>query len=230
MLMNYQHDAQIANIVTSYCTCLGGILPILFTVLTKRQPARWMFAYVCVLITGVFTVLLHANEGNRLASFFDVGTNIVLAWALQVAVSGDFLKQRPRCFLVGASSLVNLAVLAWLLYEVTAPQKVPLLKFGEFGQFYAGEVALIINCWVVAGLFFGNLGKIPMVARPLLYVMFSIFFVGMLLATASNSQISFGILPWHAVWHILGMVGFITMWVFNTVRFDEKHDLFVAAS
>ena len=228
--MNYQHDAQIANIVTSYCTCLGGILPIVLTVLTRRQPARWMFAYVCVLITGVFTVLLHANEGNRLASFFDVGTNILLAWALQVAVSGDFLRQRPRRVLIGVSSLVNLAVLLWLAYEVKAPQKVPLLRFGEFGQFYAGEVALIANCWVVAGLFFGNLGKIPARARPLLYLMFSIFFVGMLLATASNSQISFGIFPWHAVWHILGMVGFVTMWVFNAIRFDEKDVLSAAAS
>ena len=221
--MSYQHDAQLANLVTSYCTCLGGILPIVLTILTKRQPARWMFAYVCVLITGVFTVWLHANEGNRLASFFDVGTNILLAWALQVAVSGDFLKGQARSILICISSLLNLAVLAWLAYEVKAPQKAPLIRFGEFGQFYTGEVALIVNCWVVAGLFFVNLGKIPSVARPLLYLVFSIFFVGMLLATASNSQISFGILPWHAVWHILGMVGFFAMWVFNAVRFDEKN-------
>lgn len=221
--MSYQHDAQLANIVTSYCTCFGGILPITLTILTKRQPARWVFAYLCVLITGVFTVWLHANEGNRLASFFDVGSNILLAWALQVAVSGDFLKGRARSVLIGASSLLNLAVLVWLAYEVTAPQKVPLIRFGDFGQFYTGEVALIVNCWIVAGLFFVNLGKIPSVARPLLYLVFSIFFAGMLLATASNRQISFGIFPWHAVWHIFGMLGFFAMWVFNEVRFDEKN-------
>ena len=220
--MSYQHDAQLANIVTSYCTCLGGVLPILLTILTKRQPARWMFAYLCVFITGVFTVWLHANEGNRLASFFDVGSNILLAWALQVAVSGDFLKQRARRVFIGVSSLLNLAVLGCLAYEVTAPQKVPLISFGEFGQFYTGEVALIVNCWIVAGLFFANLGKIPTLARPLLYLVFAIFFVGMLLATASNSQISFGIFPWHALWHILGMVGFFAMWVFNEVRFDDN--------
>jgi len=184
-----------------------------------------MFAYLCVLITGVFTVWLHANEGDRLASFFDVGTNILLAWALQVAVSGDFLKGRARRVLIGVSSLLNLAVLCWLAYEITAPQKVPLIRFGEFGQFYAGEVALIVNCWIVAGLFFGNLGKIPTAARPLLYLVFSIFFVGMLFATAGNSQISFGIFPWHAVWHILGMAGFVVIWVFNAVRFDAKDAL-----
>lgn len=116
-----------------------------------------------------------------------------------------------------------------MAYEVTAPQKVPLISFGEFGQFYTGEVALIVNCWIVAGLLFGNLGKIPTVARPLLYLVFSIFFVGMLLATASNSLISFGVFPWHAVWHILGMVGFVVMWVFNAVRFDEKNALSASA-
>ncbi|HPA42061.1 MAG TPA: hypothetical protein PKV69_08625 [Candidatus Hydrogenedentes bacterium] len=35
----YLHDAQLANIVTSYCTCLGGILPLLFCLLTRPIPA-----------------------------------------------------------------------------------------------------------------------------------------------------------------------------------------------
>ena len=40
--MHYLHEAQLANIVTSYCTCLGGIMPLLFTALTRPQPRRWV--------------------------------------------------------------------------------------------------------------------------------------------------------------------------------------------
>ena len=39
--MPYLHDAQLANIVTSYCTCLGGLLPLLFCAIAGKQPARW---------------------------------------------------------------------------------------------------------------------------------------------------------------------------------------------
>ncbi|MBX7257731.1 MAG: hypothetical protein K1Y02_15325 [Candidatus Hydrogenedentes bacterium] len=218
--MAYLHEAQIANIVTSYCTCLAGIMPMLFTVATRPQPARWFFVYFCTLLTGIPTVYLHANEGDRFASFLDVGSNIVLAWALQIAVAGDFMPRRRCRTFVLASTLINAAVVAWLLYEVFAPTKIPIIRFGGFGQFYAGEVALIANAWVVVFVFGTNYRRIPHEARPLLLIVIVMFFIGMLLATAGNSTISFGIFPWHAVWHIVGAFGFITLWLFNYVRFN----------
>jgi hypothetical protein len=218
----YLHDAHLANIVTSYCTCLAGIMPILWTLLTRRQPGRWLLVYACILLTGIPTVWLHTVEGNRLASFFDVGSNIFLAWALLIGVSGDFLSPARRLQLRIAASVANAGVLVWLAYEVVAPQKTPLLTFGSWGQFYAGEVALILNCWVVVGLFVAHRAMIPKSARPLLYLIVVIFLIGMLFATAGNDQISFYIIPWHACWHILGSVGFMTLWVFNDTRFRKR--------
>ncbi len=47
------------------------------------------------------------------------------------------------------------------------------------------------------------------------------FFLGMLLATASNSHVTAYILPWHATWHIIGAFAFVTLGVFNHKRFCE---------
>lgn len=218
--MHYLHEAQLANIVTSYCTCLGGIMPLLFTAMTRSQPRRWVFVYACILLTGIPTVWLHSVEGNRLASFFDVGTNIFLAWALIVAVSGDFLRPASRRRLLSMVTPINLLVLVWLFLEISVVEKRPLIRFGGFGEFYTGEVVLIANAWVVTILFLRHARQIPRPSRPLLYLMVALFFSGMVLATASNREIMWRILPWHAAWHIVGMFGFVTMWLFNDTRFN----------
>ncbi|HRZ17455.1 MAG TPA: hypothetical protein P5141_07815, partial [Candidatus Hydrogenedentes bacterium] len=218
----YLHDAQLANIVTSYCTCLGGILPLLFCLLTRPHPRRWMLVYACVLITGIPTVWLHSMEGNRVASFFDVGTNILLALAVIIAVSGDFMRPERRRRLLAVAVAADLLAWVWLVYEVFAPEKRPLVTFGEFGQFYAGELALIANGWVAVILLVANIRHIPAHARPALWMMVATFFTGMLMATASNSEIALRIVPWHAVWHVTGMAGFLLMWLMNHTRFIES--------
>ena len=218
----YLHEAQLANIVTSYCTCLGGILPLLFCGLYRSQPRRWLFAYVCIVITGIPTVWLHAMEGNRVASFADVGTNILLAWAVIVAASGDFMSRVSRARLLGIITPLNIAGIGWLIWEIFAPGKRPLITFGTFGQFYAGEVFLITNAWVVTILFIVWRRQIPEAARPALWCVIGIFLAGLGMATAANHVISLYIFPWHAVWHITGMAGFLVLWLFNHIRFNDS--------
>ncbi|HOJ68802.1 MAG TPA: hypothetical protein PK379_03915 [Candidatus Hydrogenedentes bacterium] len=217
----YLHEAQLANIVTSYCTCLGGILPLLFCRLYRSQPSRWLFAYLCILITGIPTVWLHSMEGNRVASFADVGTNILLAWAMIVAASGDFLSPASRTRLLGVITPLNLAGIGWLVWEIFAPEKRPLITFGSFGQFFAGEVFLIANAWVVVILFILGRGQIPARAKPVLWILIATFFAGMCMATAANHVITMYIFPWHAIWHITGMAGFLLLWLFNHIRFND---------
>lgn len=215
------HKAQLANAVTSFATCLGGIMPLLYCWLGKRQPGRWMFVYLCILITGIPTVWLHSYEGNRLASFFDVGTNVLLAWSMQIAVSGDFMRRASRRPFLGLMTVINFIVWIKLAIEVTAPTKAYMITFGKFGGFYFGEVALILNAFVVVGLFAASYKTIPRGARPMLHLTILMFLMGLFLATASNSQVSMRILAWHSIWHLDGAFGFISLWFFNHLRFND---------
>lgn len=216
----YMHDAHLANIVTSFCTCLGGIIPLMYCAFTRNQPRRWVYVYFCVFLTGLPTVWLHTVEGNRVASFFDVGTNILLAWAMIAAVSGDYMGAPARRRLLGVTLSLNTLAWCWLVYEIFAPEKKPLLTLWESGHFYTGEVTLILNAWVVAALFVFYRRRISDAARPFLYSIIVLFLLGMMLATGDNDHISAYIFPWHAVWHIVGAFGFITLWMFNHLRFS----------
>jgi len=217
----FLHKAQLANAVTGFATCFAGIMPMLYTLLTKPQPPRWFFAYFCILLTGIPTVWLHAYEGNRLASAADVGSNIFLVWAIQLGVAGDFLSPRNRWRFTTLATLINFSVIAFIFYEITLPVKVKALDFGAFGQFYIGELALIINGWIVAGIFYANLKRVPEQARGLLHLMFTLFFLGMILASAANSHVILRVFAWHAMWHIVGAFALVTLWLFNHVRFNE---------
>lgn len=217
----YQHDAHLANIVTSYCTCLGGIMPMLYCLFTRVQPMRWFWVYFCVFLTGVPTVWLHAVEGNRVASFFDTGSNILLAWVIIVAITGDYMAPSPRKKILTVTLLFNVLVWAWLIYEIFAEEKKPLLRMYSTGNFYTGEVALIINSLIAAFVFVLYRHRIHAAAKPFLYLTLAIFLFGLVLATGDNDFITWYIVPWHAAWHIVGAFGFITLWFFNHIRFTE---------
>ncbi len=154
----------------------------------------------------------------------------MLAWAMIVAASGDFLSRAARARLLGVITPLNIAGVGWLVWEIFAPRKVPLITFGTFGQFYAGEVFLITNAWVVAILFILGRGQIPPKARPALWLVIAIFFTGMLMATAANHVVTAYIFPWHAIWHITGMAGFLTLWLFNHIRFNAPGGAYPAAA
>lgn len=216
----YLHDAQVANTITGLCTCFAGIVTMMYCWLAMPQPRRWFFVYFCILVTGIPTIWLHANEGYKLAGFFDVGTNILLAWAIQLAAAGDFYPPGKRRAIQITMTVINCCVWAWLLYEVVRPgPKHKLIDFGSFGEFYVGEFALICNGWVGVYLFGANWKKIPRQARPIFLMMFSLFFLGMILASAGNDHITWRFFAWHAAWHIVGSFGLVTLWLFNHVRF-----------
>ena len=218
----YLHEAHLANIVTSYCTCLGGLMPLIYCACTHNQPRRWVWVYFCVLLTGLPTVWMHTVEGNRVASFFDVGTNILLAWMLIVAVSGDYMSSPSRKRLVGITLALNVFAWCWLFYEIFAPTKMPLLTLWESGHFYTGEIVLILNALFGAALFMVYRKHITPAARPFLYTVLGMFIIGLLLATGDNEHIIGYIFPWHATSHIVSAFGFITLWIFNHIRFSER--------
>ncbi|MGH7288692.1 MAG: hypothetical protein ACREI8_11810 [Myxococcota bacterium] len=218
----------LANTLTGFATLFSGALALAFCRLVGPQPARWRFAYWMVVVTGVFTVTLHgfgetvSGFGPRwLWAFLDTGSNIVVAWALALGVLGDYyspaVQRRARALL----TLAMLVGVTWHFYD-RLPGSEPsyLVPLGAWGGFYAGECWLIAFSWLVAGLFIARREQIPPHAKPLLWLVVATFFVGMLLATASNAQIVAPFFAMHALWHLVGAFGFVAFWAFNHVRFE----------
>jgi hypothetical protein len=219
----------LANTITGFATLFSGALALAFCRLVAQQPRRWLFAYWTIVVTGVFTITLHgfgetvAGFGPRwFWGFLDTGSNIVVAWALALGVLGDYY---APAFARRARPLLSAAMLlgvGWHLYDrLPGTERAYLIPLGSWGGFYPGESWLIALSWTVVALFWARRAMIPTRAKPLLALVLAIFFVGMLLATASNEQIVHPFFAMHALWHVVGAFGFVALWGFNHVRFSE---------
>jgi hypothetical protein len=225
--VEYLPNYGLANTATSFATLGAGIMPLVLSYLMLRQPARWMFVYWMIVVTGVFTVTLHGyGETNPIWgerwfwAFLDTGSNIVVSWSIALAILGDYYTKATRRWAAPAVTVAMLVGVAWHYYDrMPSTPRQYLLDFGGWGGFNPGEAWLIGFSWLTVGLFVAKLKLIPREAKPLLAFTFGIFFFGMLLATASNDKILYPFYSLHALWHIVGAFGFIAFWAFNHVRF-----------
>jgi len=211
---------DLANTVTGFATLLSGVVTVLMCRYVRPQPRLWHFAYACIVITGVPTILFHGYLTRMLAAA-DVSSNLLLAWALQLAVLGDFWPDRTRNRVAAASGVVNLAAVGWIFGEAITGEKYYLISFGDHGGFYTGEVVLILDSFLVIGLLAWQRRRIAARAKPLLYLVTAFFTVGLFLATAGNQEVAEPFWSWHALWHVVGAFGFVLFWAFNHVRFEE---------
>ncbi len=209
----------LANTVTAFATVMSGLLCLALTAVTQPQPRRWLAVYAGVFVTGVPTVWYHGYGETFIAGVFDGGTNLLLAWLLQVAVLGDFYDRRTAWIVGGGSALVNVGVTIWKLLVGPTMARRDVLSFGAFGGFHLNELVLIADALLVVALFYLRRARIPHPARPTLHLLTSVFVLGLLLATASNHQVDWGILAYHATWHLVAAFGFVVLWVFNLLRF-----------
>jgi hypothetical protein len=153
----------------------------------------------------------------------DTGSNIVVAWAIALAVLGDYydepFRSRARLVLTVATAIG----VAWHLYDrMPGTERAYLVPLGAWGGFYPGETWLIATSLVVVALFAARRERIPSSARPLLSLVVGLFLFGMLLATAQNDVVVFPFFAMHALWHLVGAFAFIGLWAFNHVRFVEE--------
>lgn len=217
----------LANTITGFATFGAGCMCLVLSRLMYPQPARWRFAYWMIVITGVFTVTLHgfgetvSGFGPRwFWSFLDTGSNIVVAWAVALAVLGDDYPADTRRWAGPALTLAMLVGVVWHFVDcLPGGDRSYLVPLGAWGGFYPGESFLIAFSFTVTGLFYARRRQIPADAMPLLQLVVALFLVGMLLATASNDQIVYPFFSVHALWHLVGAFGFIALWAFNHVRF-----------
>ncbi len=218
----------VANTATAFATLCGGLFPLLYCRFMLKQPPRWTFGYWMILLTGVFTITLHGyGETNPVWgerwfwSFLDTGSNILVTWSIALAVLGDYYRQRTRKWAVPLATAGMIAGVSWHYYD-RLPSTVSfyVIPLGKWGGFYPGEFALVAFSWLVLFLFFAKWKSVPEKARPLLLLVALVFFGGMLLATADQELVVYPFVAIHAVWHVVGAFGFITLWAFNHVRFS----------
>lgn len=212
---------DLANAVTAYATILSGLTTLALTALVRRQPLRWAAVYAGIVLTGIPTVWYHGYGETFWAGVADSGTNLLLAWLMQVAVLGDYYSPRTRWIVGGVSGLINAAAMIPKLALGAGYSQVYVVPLGAFGGFHIAEAVLIADSLFAVGLLYFRHRWIPQRARPLLYVVTAVFVFGTLLATASNQQVDFRILAYHATWHVVGAFGFILLWAFNQVRAEE---------
>ncbi len=211
-------SADLANAVSAYATILSGILPLILCWLVAPQPRRWLFAYLCILITGIPTVWMHGFGEQFPARVADIGTNLLLAWALQYAILGDYYSQRTQRSVTAITGVIILAFIMQLI--ASGPERRLAITLGEAGEFTWGELLLIANSILAVSLFYLRQAMMPVKAKPLLYLITIIFLIGLGFATPSNHRVDFTVVAYHAIWHIVGAYGFIVLWVFNHVRFS----------
>jgi hypothetical protein len=221
-----------ANAVTAFATILAGLFTVMLWCLLRDQPLRWAHAYLWIFITGVPTLGLHGYgepfgaPSHPYWSVADTGTNLLLAWALQLAVLGDFWPRRVQWRVGGVSLLVNLAGIANMIRERFFAAEVSyLVPLGEFGGFRTGEVVLILDSLFVTGLLYSRRRRLKPPARRLLALVAVTFVCGLGLATAANSQVGVllgvPVLAYHALWHLVSAFGFMVLYLLNHVRFVD---------
>ena len=212
---------DLAHTVTGFCTLLSGVVALVLCRFVRRQPPGWHFAYACIVITGVPTILFHGYLTPMLAAA-DVSSNLLLAWAIQWAVLGDFWPVATQRRVAAATGAINLAGVAWIFREAITGEKHYLIPFGAHGGFHTGEVVLILDSLLVVALLYARRRKIAARAKPLLYAITVTFTIGLFLATAGNQEVAGPFFAYHALWHVVGAFGFVLFWAFNHVRLEER--------
>lgn len=221
-----------ANAITSFATLGAGVFTLALWALLPGQPLRWAHAYLWIFLTGIPTLGLHgygepfAAASHPWWSVADTGSNLILAWALQVAVLGDFFARIARPVAVGSLAL-NLAAIGQMVHENFVAEEIAyLIPLGGFGGFRVGESMLILDSVFIVVLLYRARTRIPPAARRLLHLLALTFLAGLGLATAANPQVGVlagqPVLAYHALWHLVGAFGFLVFFLFNHVRFEAS--------
>src|SRR5690606_16336198 len=128
----------------------------------------------------------------------DTGSNIFVTWAVAMAALRDYYTRKTRRWALPTVTALMVIGIAWHFVDRhPATDRAYLIPLGEWGGFYPGETWLIGFAWLNIALFVSKRRSIARRAMPLLLVTVGIFFVGMLLATASNDKIVHPFIPLH---------------------------------
>lgn len=216
----YLHDAHISNVVTSFATLWSGIVVTLFWWFDGKQPLRWLFFYLTIIITAIPTIVHHMYPTQQFWTSVDIMSNILLVWALELALAGDFLKAISYKRFVFVLSVINGFVVLKLGYEIFSPPESIFLQLGEKSGFTFGEVALILNAILSVSVMAYYSKTFTQKQKSVLKILVLIFLLGLILATGNDDFIKPTFIGWHSLWHVTGAFGFVVFWFLNHLRFS----------
>ena len=154
--MTGQEASDLVNAVTGYALVLAGLLTLALALLMTRQPWRWLLVYLCVAATGVAAVWYHGLGGSFPARVADIGTNLMLAWAIQLAIVGDYYPGRGGRLLNLVIFLANLEYILTFAVGGAKGQAPLVLASSQFGGLNSGEILLVVNCLIAVALLSGG--------------------------------------------------------------------------
>ncbi|MGC8737831.1 MAG: hypothetical protein ACP5UA_04190 [Candidatus Hydrogenedens sp.] len=216
----YLHDAHVSNVVTSFATLWSGIVVTLFWCYDGKQPLRWLFFYLTIIITAIPTIVHHMYPAQQFWTSVDIMSNILLVWALELALAGDFFKDMSYKRFIFILSVINCFVVLKLGYEIFVPPESVFLQLGEKSGFTFGEVSLILNAILSVSVMTYYSRTFTQKQKSVLKILVIIFLLGLILATGNDDFIKPAFIGWHSLWHITGAFGFVVFWFFNHLRFS----------
>jgi hypothetical protein len=209
---------ELANAVTGFATLFSGLITLLFTYLIAPQPLRWRVAYASIIVTGIPTIWFHGFGETPTQRMADVGSNFVVGLCMVFAVLGDYYRGLPRRLIASALVLLNVLGVAEMLLTNAGSGR--LFSIGGVG-YSIRQLVLIADSLAATVLLYLRLSQISPRARPLLHAQTLTFLIGAFFAANGNHIVSWQVVSWHALWHLIGAFGFVLIWGFNHVRFAQ---------
>lgn len=218
--MDLSREIVLVNAITGMCAMGAGLVFMLFCILARTQPRRWMFACLSMLGTGIPTVWYYGFGDTFTWRTADAVAFLILSWALQNALIGDFFRKRAL-LLSSALGIINFVGIVLLMFEAHLAVRSWTLRLGGFGAFSIAEMVPIFDAVVSVLLLLVGARKVPPNARPMMCVAACTFVAHFFLAATVHLPVNTSTLSFHAMWHIIGVMGFLSFWVFNDVRFHR---------
>jgi hypothetical protein len=217
----------LASAVSSFVMLAAGFGMLMGARITRVQPPGWIRAYAAAALVGVTTVGLHVlgepvgGLQLRIWSFADTAANCLLALAILLAALHDFgAPAAQRRNLVVALAL-NGGAISHVFFEKFFGGATSGLAFASFGALSASQLALVVDYGAVIVLFTSARHRLPARSRRLLPLLAGLALLGLALAIPDGEQMLGGMVSWHALWHAIGALLLLVLWLLNELRFAD---------
>jgi len=226
--VNSLSPLALTNTVTGFATLIAGALLALMSSLTGTQPLRWRAAYAWIGVVGIATIGSHGigePTGGLAAAFWgfaDVGSNLVLGWAIVFALLADLPPSAGTRAVRAGIALLNAVGLIHGVAERVFPAASAALAFASAGGLSFGELVIALDYLVLVVLLVRERKRMPIRARRLLGALGAMGLLSLPFAAQTNDALGQRMFAYHALWHLIGAFALCVLWVINEIRFEEE--------